>query len=158
MQRVDISIVALSSPILIGIYENNKLIEEIKSFEKTSEVLPQVFDKIFKEYEVNAIFFAKGPGSFMSIKLVYIFLKTINIVKGIPLFATDGFYFTNSPIKAIGNRYFIKKDKTIEIVKLENVTTTFTLPTILERDKFDTNIDPLYVLPAVELQKDKNDN
>ena len=30
MQRVDICIVALSSPILIGIYDNFKLKEEIK--------------------------------------------------------------------------------------------------------------------------------
>ena len=156
MQRVDVCVLALSSPILVGIYENNKLKEEIKSLDKTSEILPKIFSDILKRYEVNFIFFAKGPGSFMSIKLVYIFLKTINIVKGIPLFATDGFYFTNSPIKAIGNRYFIKKDNKIDIVKLENVTTTFNLPTILDKSKFDTNIEPLYILDAVELQKDVN--
>lgn len=156
MQRVDICIVALSSPVLVGIYENFRLKEEIKSIEKTSEVLPKIFKEIFEKYEINSIYFANGPGSYMSIKLVYIFLKTLSIIKDIPIFATDGFYFTNSAIKALGDRYFIKKDNKIEVVKLENIATNFNLPDNLDKTQFTNTIEPLYILEAVELPKEKN--
>lgn len=124
--------------------------------EKTSEVLPQIFSEILKKYEINSIYFVNGPGSYMSIKLVYIFLKTLSIIKSIPIFATDGFYFTNSAIKALGNRYFIKKDNIIEIVKLKDIVTDFNLPDNLDKAQFTNNIEPLYILDAVELPKEKN--
>ena len=72
---VDVVLVALSSPIQIGIYEDKKLIQTIKSEEKSSEVLPKIYDDILKKYKVKNLFYANGPGSFMAIKVAYIFLK-----------------------------------------------------------------------------------
>jgi len=106
--------VALSSPLHVGLYEDTVLIEQYSLSEQTSEALPQIFEKISKTYRVKQLFFAKGPGSFMSIKVSYIFLKTLSITLGIPLYATDGFTFNGgAPIKAMRQLYFVKEDNTI---------------------------------------------
>jgi tRNA A37 threonylcarbamoyladenosine modification protein TsaB len=141
----------LSSPLLIGLYKENKLFETITSEEKTSEILPKIFKKLLAKYTCKKIYFARGPGSFMAIKITYIFLKTLSISKDIELFATDGFYFSNNnPIKAIKKMYFIKEnDKITTKFFNEEIETDFKLPEILNIEKFSTDIEPLYILPAV---------
>lgn len=150
MQKVDIVAVTLTSPALFGIYKDEKLIETIESFEKMSDSLDLIFRDILDRFKIDSIFFARGPGSFMSIKLLYIFLKSISITTKVKLFATDGFYFcNNAPIKAIGDSSFVKNSTKIEIAKIKSKNTKFSLPKFLERDKFSSNIEPLYILPAV---------
>jgi len=150
-KSVDIVAITLSSPIQIGIYENLKLIKVIESHEKSSEVLPLLFKNILQEYDVKRLFYANGPGSFMAIKIAYIFLKSLSILKKIPLFATDAFYFNqNKPIKAIGKLYFVKIDKDIKTQKFENVQEViFKLPQELDEDKFTNIATPLYKIGAV---------
>jgi tRNA A37 threonylcarbamoyladenosine modification protein TsaB len=151
LKSVDVVCVTLSSPILIGIYEDKKLIETISSEEKTSEILPKIFEDILKKYEVEKLFYAKGPGSFMAIKITYLFLKSLSILKKIPLFATDAFYFNNNqPIKAIGKLFFVKISSEIETQKLEKAPVgSFELKDVLEYDEFDENTTPLYAIGAV---------
>ncbi len=150
-KNVDIVAITLSSPIQIGIYENLKLIKVIESYEKSSEVLPLLFKNILQEYHVKRLFYANGPGSFMAIKIAYIFLKSLSILKKIPLFATDAFYFNqNKPIKAIGKLYFVKINKDIKTQKFENVQEViFKLPQELDEDKFTNIATPLYKIGAV---------
>lgn len=141
----------MSSPLQVGIYQENKLIKSITTDEHTSEVLPIIFKDILKEFTCKRVFFARGPGSFMAIKITYIFLRTLSITKEIELFATDGFYFNdNSPIKAMRKMYFIKEDKDI-ITKIfeEEQNSQFVLPEILKIENFSKDIEPLYILPAV---------
>ncbi len=145
-------VIALSSPIKIGIYENNILIDSFESIQKTTEILPIFFNKILEKYKINTLFFTNGPGSFMAIKATYIFLRTLSITQNIPLLATDGFAFNNNkPIKAIGTLYFIKKDGIIFAQKInaENKELNLDLPHNLDREIFHTNTEPLYILPAV---------
>ena len=151
LKKVDILLIALSSPIQIGVYENNKLIDTIVSDEKSSDALPLIFDNIFKKYDVEKLFYANGPGSFMAIKIAYIFLKSISIIKKIPLFATDAFYFNeNRPIKAIGKLYFVKISSEIKTQKLETAPeASFKLPGELEYDEFTKIATPLYMIGAV---------
>jgi len=151
LKKIDILLITLSSPIMIGIYENNKLIETIVSDKKSSDVLPLIFRDIFKKYNVQKLFYANGPGSFMAIKVAYIFLKSISILKKIPLFATDAFCFNkNKPIKAIGKLYFVKILSEIKTQKLEIVQeSSFELPSELDYNKFTTNTTPLYMIGAV---------
>jgi len=151
LKKVDLVLIALSSPIKIGIYENQKLIETIESEKKSSDVLPIIFRDIFKKYDVEKLFYANGPGSFMAIKVAYIFLKSISILKKIPLFATDAFYFNkNQPIKAIGKLYFVKVSSEIKTQKLEKAPAVyFELPDVLDYSKFSTNTTPLYMIGAV---------
>jgi len=150
-KRVDILLIALSSPIKIGIYEESKLIDTIVSSEKSSEVLPLIFEKLLKEYNVKALYYANGPGSFMAIKVAYIFLKSLSILKKIPLYATDAFKFNeNQPIKAIGKLCFVKIASEIKTQKLEIVPeATFSLPDVLDYNEFSTTSTPLYSIGAV---------
>ena len=150
-KKVDVLAITLTSPILIGIYENQKLIETIQSQEKSSDILPLLFRNILKKYEVQKLFYANGPGSFMAIKVAYIFLKSISIIKKIPLFAADAFYFNkNQPIKAIAKLYFVKITSEIKTQKLETVPEArFRLPDVLDYNEFSTNTAPLYMIGAV---------
>ena len=73
-KKVDVLVIALSSPIQIGIYVNNTLLETIASEKKSSDILPFLFKDILQRYELEKLFYVKGPGSFMAIKVSYIFL------------------------------------------------------------------------------------
>jgi len=150
-KSVDVLLVALSSPIQIGVYEDNKLINTIVSHDKSSDVLPSIYKSIFKKYNVGKLFYANGPGSFMAIKVAYIFLKSMSILKKIPLFATDAFYFNNNqPIKAIGKLCFVKIASEIKTQKLETVPVAeFTLPDVLDYNEFSKTTTPLYSIGAV---------
>jgi hypothetical protein len=146
---VDIVAIVVSKPLKIGVYENNKLIETIEKEGLTSDILPIVFDELLKKYEINSIIYSKGPGSFMSIKLSYVFFKTLQIAKGIEFLAADGFYFNkNHPIKAVGKSYFVKKEGIITLKK--NLKEgEFLLPEILNKKDFSKDTSPIYVLKAV---------
>jgi len=150
--KVDVLVISLGSPLLVGVYSDAKLIKSFVKEEKTSDILPIIFDEILKEFEIENLFFAKGPGSFMAIKITYIFLRTLSITLRIPIFASDGFNFNkNSPIKAVGSRFFMKKNDniTVEILKDSSKVKSFELPDILDKTIFSADVEPLYVLPAV---------
>jgi hypothetical protein len=151
--EIEIVVISLTSPLLIGIYENGKLIETHASDEKSSEILPLLMQEILTRYRPKALYFARGPGSFMAIKVTYLFLRTLSITLDIPLFATDGFAFNqNSPIKAAGSLYFSKENGkiTTQKIDIEKVTIhPFALPQRLDRKIFSDESEPLYVLPAV---------
>jgi len=151
LKSVDIVVVALSSPVLIGIYEDKKLIKTIQTQEKSSEILPIIFKELLQTYSVKNFFYANGPGSFMAIKVAYIFLKSLSILKKIPLYATEAFSFNeNQPIKAIGKLYFVKISSEISTQKLETVQgMEFKLPSTLLLEEFSSNSAPLYHIGAV---------
>ena len=152
---VKVIVISISNPILIGIYKENMLIETISKEGKTSDVLPSLFDEILINYDVKEIFYVSGPGSYMAIKIAYIFLKTISIVNEIKLYALSGFDFNNnSPIKALGKKYFFREinnlDENIIIKFLEdNKVEEFILPENIKNIKFSENTLPEYNLPAV---------
>jgi len=138
-------------PLQIGVYEENRLIKSFISKDKTSEALPSLFEKILQNYDVKSIIYAKGPGSFMAIKIAYIFLKSISIVKNIPLLGADSFIFNqNNPIKALGNLHFIKENGIIRTQKIKsNKESSLKLPQFLDKKIFSLDSKPLYILPAV---------
>ena len=150
-KKVDILLITLSSPIQIGVYEDKKLIDLIQSEEKSSDVLPKIFEQILSNYDVQKMFYVNGPGSFMAIKIAYIFLQSISVLKKIPLFATDAFKFNdNRPIKAIGKLCFVKISSEIKTQKLETVPENkFTLPDVLDYNEFSKTTTPLYMIGAV---------
>ena len=147
----DALVVALGSPVLVGIYKEGRLVEEIRNEGMSSDVLAEIFDSLLKRYSFNHFVYAKGPGSFMGIKVTYLFLKTLSITLKVPLLATDAFFFNqNSPIKAVGKLYFVKNSSIIELKTVEAPETTgFSLPEIIEIEKFDTDNLPYYGVDAV---------
>ena len=117
--EVDIVVIAINSPLIIGIYQDKKLVEKISVEGKTSQLLPVQFEKIIKQYTIKNVLFANGPGSFMAIKITYIFLKSLSTVLEFQLFSQDAFFFNkNKPIKAINGYFFIKNNNEIKMVKL----------------------------------------
>ncbi|SMP86132.1 hypothetical protein SAMN06313486_1023 [Epsilonproteobacteria bacterium SCGC AD-308-P11] len=150
-KNVELLFITLSSPILIGVYEDTKLIDSVVSEEKSSDILPKIFEEMLNKYNVKALFYSNGPGSFMAIKIAYIFLKSMSILKNIPLFATDAFNFNeNNPIKAIGKLYFVKVASEIETQKLEIApVVSFSLPNVLDYNEFDKQNAPIYGIGAV---------
>jgi hypothetical protein len=136
---------------LVGVYENGNLIEQIEKEGKTSDVLPLIVQQLLQKYNLNSIYFVNGPGSFMAIKVTFIFLKTLSIVKKIKLYSTCGFHFNkNMPIKATKYIYFLKEDDRISTKKIKDaVNSKFYLPEKLDVSLFSQKIDPVYVLDAV---------
>ncbi len=149
---IEVLVITISKPILIGIYENKKLIEKFEIEGKASDLLPSYFKKIFEKYKVERLNYVNTPGSYMAIKVAYVFLKTISISKKIELNACSGFEFNqNSPIKALGKKYFIKDKEDIKVDFLEKdcIIRDFELPKSIEKINFNKQTLPIYNLPAV---------
>ncbi|MCK5855481.1 MAG: hypothetical protein KAG56_09695 [Sulfurovaceae bacterium] len=155
MQKVSpkytILIVSIASPLLVGVYRDNILIEEIKSEEKTSEILLKLLMELFQKYNSTYLIYTSGPGSYMAIKLTYITLRSLEITKGITFDACDAFSLNqNNPIKAMGKLYFIKENNTIITKKFdEAVEQRFKLPSMLSEVAILNDNKPMYILPAV---------
>jgi len=144
-------VICISSPLYVGVYEDNILIETISSEKKTSEILLPTLQKCLDKYTISKIIYTKGPGSYMAIKLTYIMLQTIEITQGIKCFGCSGFSLNGGePIKAMGNLYFIKEKKTIMTKKYEQpVNVKFALPHSIHDLEIDEESTPEYSLPAV---------
>lgn len=148
---VDLLFITIASPMKIGVYQNYELLEEICVEGKTSDVLAPTFKSLEEKYDINEIFYVNGPGSFMAIKLSYVFFKTVSVVKNYNIYGTDGFEFNNEePIPSIGKSFFVKENGKILIKKIDrDKNFDFVLPKSLEKDKFILNAEPLYVAPPV---------
>ncbi len=146
-----ILIISISSPLLIGVYKDNLLIEKIESNQKTSEVLLKILTQLSKKYNYSSIIYTNGPGSYMAIKLTYITLRSLEILKGIPFTGCNAFDLnSNKPIKAMGKLYFIKENNTIITKKFdEALEQRFELPSMLSEVTVLNDNKPLYILPAV---------
>ncbi len=149
---IEVLVITISNPLLIGIYEDKQLIKTYENNGMTSDILPVLFDEILKKYSVETIYYVNTPGSYMAIKVAYVFLKTISITKNIPLKACSGFQFNkNSPIKALGKKYFINENEVVKVDFLENNCKIhdFKLPNVLNDLKYTLETLPIYNLPAV---------
>jgi len=147
----EILIVTIATPLLIGVYENGELIETIKSEGKTSEVLLKILTELSVKYEYKRVIYTSGPGSYMAIKLTYITLRSLEILKNITFEGCEAFALNgNKPIKAMGKLYFIKENNTIITKKFDEVLEQrFALPSMLSEVTLLDNNKPLYILPAV---------
>ena len=153
---IEVLVISISKPLLVGVYDNKKLIRTYEEQGKTSDVLPNIFKKLLKQYVLNTIYYVNAPGSYMAIKVSYVFLKTISIIKNIELKACSGFEFNqNSPIKALGTKYFINensdKSQNIKVDFLDNNTKihNFELPNVIDDINCSSKTLPIYNLPAV---------
>jgi tRNA A37 threonylcarbamoyladenosine modification protein TsaB len=146
-----ILIISISSPLLIGVYRDGCLIEKIESNQKTSEVLLKILTELSEKYNYSKVIYTNGPGSYMAIKLTYITLRSLEILKNIPFNGCNAFDLNGEkPIKAMGKLYFIKEKETIITKKFdEAVEQRFELPSMLSEVTILNDNKPLYILPAV---------
>ncbi|AXH13201.1 hypothetical protein [Halarcobacter bivalviorum] len=149
---IEALVISIANPLLIGIYKDKVLIEEINKEGMTSDILPTIFENLLEEYDIKRVTYVNTPGSYMAIKVAYVFLKTISITKNIEFFACSGFEFNeNSPIKALGKKYFINSATGIKVDFLDKDTkmSDFKLPKQLNSINFSDETLPIYNLPAV---------
>ena len=110
-------------------------------------------DDILKTRDISEVYFVNGPGSYMAIKVGYIFLKTFCQVKDIPLFACSGFEVNgNSPIKALGKKYFYQDEKgdiKMRFLEENEILKEFKLPEKIDLEIFSMDTLPNYQLPVV---------
>ncbi|CAM2772874.1 hypothetical protein [Helicobacter burdigaliensis] len=151
--QYEILIFPLGEPLQIGVYQENKKIEEFKIQGHLSENLLNLYLEVNKKYpNISNIYFLRGPGSFMALKLIYLFVKTLEITKGIKAYACTSFEFNqNAPIKAYGQSYFVREkgEIVLKVLKEAPKTCEYILPSILDKKLFSKEIKPLYLLPAV---------
>ncbi len=139
---------ALASPILLGLYEDDELCKKFESSEKASEFLPVILEQILAEFKLERLIYANGPGSYMGIKISYISLKTLSIVRGLPLLAVSAFELNgNAPIRANNNLCFVRQGESIVLKECE--AGEFFLPHNLKGLNLSDNNEPFYVLSAV---------
>jgi hypothetical protein len=153
INNINVLVISIANPILIGIYKDNLLVEILSKEGKTSDILPLMFQDILNKYNISKIFYVNGPGSYMAIKVAYIFLKTLCITKSIEFKSADGFTFNgNTPIKALGKKYFFKANDdsiSIEFLKDSDKLEDFVLPQKLSNIVFNEDTLPNYNLPVI---------
>lgn len=149
--KYELLIVCIASPLLVGVYKDGVLIETISNQKQTSQILLPIVNRCMQTYNISHVVYTRGPGSYMAIKLTYIMLKTIEIIKGIKCSGCSGFELNQrEPIKAVGNLYFIKEKETIITKKIEQpILSQFVLPQYIQDIVLDEESVPEYVLPAV---------
>lgn len=150
IKQVEILVVALTTPVLIGIYENGNLIQKFISDEneKAGDFLISKFDEILQIYKIKSVIYANTPGSFMGIKLSYIILKTLSLSLNFQVFSVSGFELNNfSPIRANKNLSFVYKNDEICIEKSE--PKPLNLPQTLSNLNKNSDILPNYIIGAI---------
>ncbi|GAA7438336.1 tRNA (adenosine(37)-N6)-threonylcarbamoyltransferase complex dimerization subunit type 1 TsaB [Helicobacter pylori] len=143
---------------MLGVYQNNFLCASYTSKSKTSEALVEVFSQLFKDFKnptlpaIKGVYYAKGPGSFTSLKLTHVFLHTLALIHNFELYSTTGFDFNdNTPILAYANKYFVSKEtgSLSDFKDLKIAPKDFMLPPFLEKDKFTQLNTPFYILSPI---------
>jgi tRNA A37 threonylcarbamoyladenosine modification protein TsaB len=151
--KTTLFVISIANPISIGIYKDGILDETLEKEGKTSDILPHIVDELLKNTSIDEIIYVNGPGSYMSIKIAYIFLKTLSITLDIPFMAISGFHLNNnSPIKALGQKYFfLESNNEIKMRFLEEneLIHSFALPQKINCNLCIEDTLPNYQLPAV---------
>ncbi|MDO4673586.1 tRNA threonylcarbamoyladenosine biosynthesis protein TsaB [Campylobacter sp.] len=133
---------------MLGIYAQDRLIKTYESWARASEFVPQVLQEVLEKFSLSRLIYANGPGSYMGIKISYISLKTLSIVRGIPLFAVSAFALNNfAPIAA--NRHFCFVYDGGEITLKKDVAGEFHLPLSLQELALSGDNLPFYFLDVI---------
>jgi len=151
LPKYTILINTIATPLQLGLYCADRKISAATTEGQTSESLLKAMEKWLDSYRVEKCIYVNGPGSYMAIKLTYLMLRTLEMVRGIPFFGISAFELNGGkPVKAMGNLYFTKEKETIMTKKFdEKVKQEFWLPDDLSALSLDRENKPHYILPAV---------
>ena len=141
----------IAKPMQIGFYKDNNLIETKEYEGLTSDILLPILNSILKEYNIEKVIYTNGPGSHMATKIAFVLLKTLQIIKDIPILSINAFELNNNkPIKALGKLYFIKEKENIITKRFEKEpSSNFYMPSSLEGLELSNSIEPKYEIGAV---------
>jgi len=150
--KITILVNTVSKPLMVGFYNKEGFLVDTKEYEGlTSDILLPILKEIVEEVDVEKIIYTSGPGSHMATKIAFVLLKTLNIVKNIPIFAISAFDLNGSkPIKALGKLYFVKEKENIITKRFEeNINSSFYMPDSLDKLNILKEIEPNYQIAAV---------
>lgn len=124
---------------------------------RTNTALVEIFENLLEWLEmqnlaIQALYYAKGPGSFMAMKLTHIFVHAWVLLNPAPLRSALGFAFNeNSPIKAFGKSFYVCEGGQVALKTFESPPKghEMALPSILDPLLFTTDNEPLYFLPPI---------
>ncbi|CCF80478.1 Inactive homolog of metal-dependent proteases,putative molecular chaperone [Helicobacter bizzozeronii CCUG 35545] len=149
-------VLALQSPIKVGVYDHQgSFLHAFQSPKQASFALAEIFDALLawtKDHQLvlQAIYYAKGPGSLMAMKLAHVFLHTFSLVRSLELYSALGFAFNNNaPIKAFGKMGYVLEGDQIRLVPCDSQLPPLNLPKHLDRTLFTQDNQPIYLLPPV---------
>jgi tRNA A37 threonylcarbamoyladenosine modification protein TsaB len=105
---------------------------------------------IDERFTIVKLLYVRGPGSFMGLKLSYLFCKSFAFARDIPFLAADSFALSGGkPIFSRNGRRFVKKGETIEIESFDAPFAEALLPPKkLDARMFDKQTLPDYILSA----------
>jgi len=141
----------VAAPLQFGLYRDGRLVRSWEREGYASEVLIPELERLMDRERLDEILYVNGPGSQMGIKLAYITLRTLELLRGIPFGALSAFSLNGGrPLKAMGRLYFVKEKETI-ITKSyqEPIVQEFSFPSELEVLEREPENRPDYRLPAV---------
>lgn len=140
--------ITLCSPILVGVYENGEKVRGFSSSERAGDALIEILREIRAEFDVTAVLYANGPGSFTGIKVAYVILKTFCVASGCDFYAVCGFDLNaNGAISANKNMSFVREGGKIILVQRE--PSKFSLPLNLTSLARSQDTLPNYVIDAI---------
>ena len=138
-------VLSLCSPTQIGVYKNGKLSYALRSEEKAGDYLACAFSDILqKEKKIDEILYANGPGSFLGLKLAYLFLSALAMTQAVNFFAIDIFEITRE-VPANKGFVFIKNKGSISTVS--GSLSCILLPKHIDNLSKSSDLEPFYFLP-----------
>ena len=142
---------AIASPLQFALYRRGVLERSWSREGYASEILVEELEALLGEERIDEILYVNGPGSQMGIKLSYLALRTLELLRGIPFGAVSAFALNGGrPLRAMGRLHFVKEKETI-ITKTfqEPIVQEFSFPSDLEALEREPGNRPDYRLPAV---------
>lgn len=148
-EPITLLVASFAKPTLIGVYSaQNELIRSFAEDGKITDFLYQITSEIDKNYLIKRLVYTQGPGSFMGLKLAYVFLASFAIARNIPFEAISSFAIA-SKIHAHKNRWFVQNGDRVEVVEMADQTDLIALPRSIDSIAFESDKLPRYELPAV---------
>ncbi len=149
-KHIDLLIIALSSPVIIGVYERGELAKKIKSDGRASEFLIEFLADINAD-EIASITYTNTPGSFMGLKVSYQILRVFCEVKNIAFCAVSGFELNGGgAIRANKTLSFLPQSGDGDEILIGRATPSpFELPRNLAGLNKSPDTLPRYIIPAV---------
>ncbi len=148
----------MQEPVRVGAYDSGGgLLHTFEVYKRTNIALIEIFETLLEwlqaqDLTIQALYYVKGPGSFMAMKLTHIFVHAWVLLNPMPLYSALGFAFNeNTPIKAFAKSFYVWQNQEVALKTFENppMCCEMALPPILDPLVFTTDNQPLYFLPPV---------
>lgn len=149
---VTVLLISASRPMRLAVYDRaGAKLESFESDAPATESFYPLFKAIDEQYAIEKLAYARGPGSFMGLKLGYVFMQTLALARNLPFAAASSFALSGgAPVHAHGKRWFVPQGNEVSVQTFDPAPENRLLPPDrLDLSLFDTNTEPDYLMPAV---------